>query len=86
MEETTIGARERFEAIARSVRDVLSQRWVRTEKNLRARESEARLLPLNGISHRPLARQQCHEPSLMSHERSRQAKEPRLARVAGAGT
>src|SRR5437773_2354203 len=32
MEETTIGARERFEAIARSVRDVLSQRWVRTEK------------------------------------------------------
>jgi glycogen phosphorylase len=32
MEETRIGARERFEAIARSVRDVLSQRWVRTEK------------------------------------------------------
>src|SRR5215469_16513181 len=27
-----IGARERFEAVARSVRDVLSQRWVRTEK------------------------------------------------------
>ena len=32
MEATTIGARERFEAIARSVRDVLSQRWVHTEK------------------------------------------------------
>ncbi len=32
MEITTIGARERFEAIARSVRDVLSQRWVATEK------------------------------------------------------
>src|SRR5262249_13380139 len=32
MEKTTIGARERFEAIARSVRDVLSQRWVCTEK------------------------------------------------------
>jgi glycogen phosphorylase len=32
MEETTIGARERFEAVARSVRDVLSQRWVSTEK------------------------------------------------------
>jgi len=31
MEETTIGSRERFEALARSVRDVLSQRWVRTE-------------------------------------------------------
>jgi glycogen phosphorylase len=26
------GARERFEAAARSVRDVLSQRWVRTER------------------------------------------------------
>src|ERR671912_130065 len=32
MEETTIGARERFEAIARSVRDILSQRWIHTEK------------------------------------------------------
>ena len=26
------GARERFEAAARSVRDVMSQRWVRTER------------------------------------------------------
>src|SRR4029450_7761594 len=26
------GARERYEAFARSVRDVLSQRWVRTEQ------------------------------------------------------
>ena len=32
MEGATLGARERFEALARSVRDVLSQRWVRTEK------------------------------------------------------
>src|SRR5438093_10393978 len=32
MEVTTIGARERFEAIARSVRDILSQRWLHTEK------------------------------------------------------
>ena len=32
MDEKAIGARERFEAIARSVRDVLSQRWVATEK------------------------------------------------------
>src|SRR6266536_3120851 len=32
MEVTTIGARERFEAIARSVRDILSQRWIHTEK------------------------------------------------------
>ena len=32
MEVSTIGARERFEAVARSVRDILSQRWVRTEQ------------------------------------------------------
>ncbi|HEX6732372.1 MAG TPA: glycogen/starch/alpha-glucan phosphorylase [Pyrinomonadaceae bacterium] len=31
MAEKMIGPRERFEAVARSVRDVLSQRWVRTE-------------------------------------------------------
>src|SRR2546428_5530060 len=35
MEPATIGARERFEAVARSVRDVLSQRWVRTEQTYR---------------------------------------------------
>src|SRR5262245_45618739 len=32
MEMTTVGARERFEAFAHSVRDILSQRWVRTER------------------------------------------------------
>src|SRR3954468_7973934 len=32
MEVTTIGARERFEALARSARDILSQRWIQTEK------------------------------------------------------
>ena len=31
-ELTAVGARERFEAAARSVRDVLSQRWLRTEE------------------------------------------------------
>ncbi len=31
-DEKAIGSRERFEAVARSVRDVLSQRWVLTEK------------------------------------------------------
>jgi starch phosphorylase len=29
---TTVGTRERYEALARSVRDVLSQRWLRTEQ------------------------------------------------------
>src|SRR5215831_13390717 len=32
LEAAAIGARERFEAVARSVRDILSQRWIRTEK------------------------------------------------------
>ena len=32
MEMAAMGARERFEAIAHSVRDVLSQRWIHTEK------------------------------------------------------
>ncbi|MGE5218992.1 MAG: glycogen/starch/alpha-glucan phosphorylase [Chloroflexota bacterium] len=32
MEMATIGQRERYEAIARSVRDILSQRWIKTEK------------------------------------------------------
>jgi starch phosphorylase len=32
------GPRERFEALARSVRDVLSQRWVRTEETYAARD------------------------------------------------
>ena len=57
------GPRERFEAVARSVRDILSQRWVRTEQHLRAREPQARLLPVDGVPHRPLARQQHHQPA-----------------------
>jgi starch phosphorylase len=32
MDTAAIGARERFEAVARSVRDILSQRWIRTEQ------------------------------------------------------
>src|SRR5271166_3758926 len=32
VDAAAVGPRERFEAVARSVRDVLSQRWVRTEQ------------------------------------------------------
>src|SRR4030095_778489 len=32
MDAAAIGDRERFEALAHSVRDVLSQRWIRTEE------------------------------------------------------
>src|SRR3954466_2132507 len=31
-DHAALGPRERFEAVARSIRDVLSQRWVRTEQ------------------------------------------------------
>src|SRR5215813_3055983 len=46
MEVTTVGARERFEAIARSVRDVLSQRWLRTEETYQ-RENAKRIYYLS---------------------------------------
>src|SRR6516162_1741577 len=42
----TAGARERFEAVARSVRDVLSQRWVLT-KSTYARENPKRIYYLS---------------------------------------
>ena len=35
VEPTAVGPRERFEAVARSVRDILSQRWLRTEETYR---------------------------------------------------
>src|SRR6266566_5113253 len=42
----TAGPRERFEAFARSVRDVLSQRWVRTEETY-ARQNPKRIYYLS---------------------------------------
>ena len=46
MDATTIGPRERFEAVARSVRDVLSQRWIRTEQTYQ-RENPKRVYYLS---------------------------------------
>src|SRR5262249_14444835 len=46
MEEVTITARERFEAVAHSVRDVLSQRWVATEETYK-RENPKRVYYLS---------------------------------------
>src|SRR5215831_10376927 len=46
MKPTEIGARERFEAIARSVRDVLLQRWVCTDETYR-RENPKRVYYLS---------------------------------------
>ena len=44
--ETAAGARERFEAFARSVRDVLSQRWILTEETYQ-RENAKRIYYLS---------------------------------------
>jgi starch phosphorylase len=56
MEETTIGARERFEAIARSVRDILSQRWINTEKTYeRAKPKRVYYLSMEFLIGRSLA-------------------------------
>jgi starch phosphorylase len=43
---TSAGARERFEAVAHSVRDVLSQRWIRTEQTYE-RENPKRIYYLS---------------------------------------
>src|SRR5512133_2172020 len=46
--------RHQFEAFARSIRDVLAQRWVATERSIQACESQADLLPLDGVPHRKI--------------------------------
>ena len=56
--ETETTARDKFEAIARSVRDMLSQRWLKTEADLPTVQRQARLLPLDGISARSRSGQQ----------------------------
>ncbi len=48
--------REHFEAVARSIRDVLSQRWIDTEWTYQQRESQADLLSFDGVPDRPFAR------------------------------
>src|SRR5208337_5247550 len=56
-------------------------------RDLRARESKTRLLPLDRVSARPLAGQQRHEPHARTDRcRARQGEEARLARSARAGT
>ena len=55
---------ERFEAFALSVREVLAQRWVETKSTYATREPQAGLLPVHGVSDRPLARQQCDQPAV----------------------
>ena len=54
--------RDKFEAVARSVRDLLSQRWIKTEQTYQARNVETGLLPVARIPDGPLAGEQHHQP------------------------
>lgn len=56
MDPAVVGSREQFEAVARSIRDVLSQRWVRTEQTYdRENPKRAYYLSLEFLIGRSLA-------------------------------
>ena len=47
--------REQFEAAAHSIRDIVSQRWLQTENTYEPEESQAGVLPVDGVSPRAVA-------------------------------
>ena len=82
MEMSAIGARERFEAIAHSVRDVLSQRWIHTEKTYeRLNAKRVYYLSMEFLIGRSLANNVTILCSIR-RESGDQGKEPRLVRIA----
>ena len=80
---TAVGARERFEAFARSVRDLLSQRWLLTEETY-DREDPKRVyyLSMEFLLGRSLANNVTNLLIDRHRQASGQAEEPRLARPA----
>ena len=86
VDAAAVGPRERYEAVARSVRDVLSQRWLRTEQTYE-RENPKRVyyLSMEFLIGRSLANNIMNLLLDPRREAGRRRQGPRLARPARAG-
>ena len=63
--------RQRFESVARFIRDLIARSLGEDPPHARSGESEARLLPVDGISDRPRAEQQHRQPRRRAAGRTR---------------
>src|ERR1700677_3538478 len=79
VEPDTANTRERYKAAARAVRDILSDRWLRTHKTY-ARENPKRIYYIfDRVSYRPFAWQQCDESVARPYRRTKfQRRWPRV--------
>ena len=84
---TVADARERFEAVAHSVRDILSQRWIYTDETYE-RENPKRVyyLSMEFLIGRSLANNVSKPSARSHHEASHQAKNLDWLDAARAGT
>ena len=81
VEPSTAYDRQRFEALARSVRDLLARRWVKTQRTY-DQQNPKRIyyLSMEFLIGRSLA-QQCHEPAAATaHASAPRTRQPGLAR------
>ena len=91
--EEKANTRERFEAMASSIRDLLTQRWLLTEQHARRPKPQGGVLSVDGVLDRPDAGQQHQQPSdrrvrpqrLRIRRRARLADSVRARARCGAG-